>query len=72
MALSCCLNMDRQVCVIQTVLKRVPTDRQTHGQTDRKVKTEGRKTLLNDTFFFKTAILSGQVHCHKSKFPLIL
>ena len=36
-------------------------DRQTHGQIDRKVKTEERKTLSNDIFNFKTVIISGTI-----------
>ena len=45
--------MDRQVCVIKTVAYRARTDRQTQGQTDRKVKSEGPKILSNDIFYFK-------------------
>ena len=52
--------MDRQVCVIQTVPNRVPTDRQTHGQTDRKVKTEGPKILSNDVFTLRMGSLAVQ------------
>ena len=33
----------------------------THGQTDRKVKTEGTKILSNDIFYFKIVIIGGQL-----------
>ena len=56
------LNIDRQVCVIKTVVYRVDTDRQKHRQTDRKVKkTDGPKMLSNDIFYFKTVIIGGPI-----------
>ena len=55
--------MDRQVYVIKAVAFRARTyrqkDRQTHVQTDRKVKTQGPKILLYDILYFKTVIIGG-------------
>ena len=39
-----------QNCGVQSV------DKQTHGQTDRQIKTEGPKILSNDIFYFRTVI----------------
>ena len=39
-------------------------DRQTHGQTDRKVKYERPKILSNDIFFFKIDIIGGPISCN--------
>ena len=48
------------------------TDRQKHGQTDRKVKTEGPKNeLSNDIFYFKTVIIGGPVNNRSSVLCLI-
>ena len=50
--------MDRQVCVVKNVAYRARTDTQTNAtRTDKKVKTEGRKILPNDIFFFRTPII---------------
>ena len=35
------LNVDRQVCVIKTVVYSLRTDTQTQAWTDKRVKTEG-------------------------------
>ena len=53
--------MDGQVYVFKTVTYRARTDRHTHGQTYRKVKTEGPKILSNDIFYFKTVIIAGPI-----------
>ena len=45
--------------MVKTVSYRVDTDRQTHGQTEKK--TEGPKILSNDIFYFKTVIIGGPI-----------
>ena len=49
--------------MIKNVAYRARTDRQTQGQTDKKVKSEGPiyKILSNDILCFKTVIISGPI-----------
>ena len=54
--------MDRQVCVIKTLVYRAWTDRHTADGTwtDKSLKTEGPKISTNYIFYFKTVIIGGQ------------
>ena len=41
-------------------------DRQTDGQTGRKIKTEGPKILSNYIFYFKTVMIIGGPIVHQA------
>ena len=49
-----------QNCGVQPAERH--TDRQTDTWTDKSLKTEGPKILLNDIFYFRTVIIGGQIN----------
>ena len=44
-----------------------PADRHTDTWTDKSLKTEGPKILLNDIFYFRTVIIGGPILLTKKK-----
>ena len=47
--------------MIKTVAYSLRTDRHTHTETDKSLKTEGPMILSIDIFYFKTVIIGGPI-----------